>query len=157
VQTCVIQLIRNTFRYASRRDGDQIARALRPVYAAATEAAARQRLDEFAEAWGERYPAIVRLWRDAWPEFVPFLAYDLEIRRVLYSTNAIESVHARLRRAVRARGHFPTEQAALKCVYLAVRSLDPTGRGRKRWVTRWKPALNAFALTFEDRINPKTD
>jgi putative transposase len=157
VQTCVIHLIRNTFRYASRRDWDQIARALRPVYAAATEAAARQRLEEFVEVWGERYPAIVRLWQSAWPEFVPFLAYDLEIRRVLYSTNAIESVHARLRRAVRARGHFPTEQAALKCVYLAVRSLDPTGRGRKRWVTRWKPALNAFALTFEDRINPKTD
>jgi transposase-like protein len=78
---------------------------------------------------GERYPAIIRLWQNAWAEFVPFLAYDAEIRKILYSTNAIESLHARLRRSVRARGHFPTEQAAIKCLYLAVRSLDPTGRG----------------------------
>lgn len=85
---------------------------------------------------------------------MPFLSYDPEIRIVLYSTNAIESIHARVRRAVRARGHFPTEQAALKCVYLAIRSLDPTGRGRRRWITRWKAALNAFAITFEDRLNP---
>jgi Transposase, Mutator family len=79
-------------------------------------------------------------------------AYSPEIRKVIYSTNAIESVHARLRRSVRARGHFPTEQAAIKCLYLAVRSLDPTGRGQQRWTTRWKPALNAFAITFEGRL-----
>ncbi|WP_442852996.1 transposase [Arthrobacter sp. FB24] len=78
---------------------------------------------------------------------------DVEIRRVICSTNAIESVNARYRRAVRARGHFPTEQAALKCLYLATRALDPTGKGRARWATRWKPALNAFAITFEGRIN----
>jgi putative transposase len=81
---------------------------------------------------GPKYPAIIRLWRNAWAEFVPFLASDAEIRTVVCSTNAIESVNARIRRAVRARGHFPTEQAALKCVYLAVMSLDPTGQGRKR-------------------------
>ena len=73
---------------------------------------------------------------------------------MIYSTNAIESLNARLRRSVRARGHFPNEQAALKCLYLTLRSLDPTGRGRQRWITRWKPALNAFALTFEGRIIP---
>jgi putative transposase len=101
---------------------------------------------------GERYPAIIRLWENAWAEFVPFLAYDPQIRTVLYSTNAIESVHARLRRSVRARYHFPTEQAAMKCLYLAVRSLDPTGRGQQRWSNRWKPALNAFAITFEGRL-----
>jgi len=105
-----------------------------------------------AGKWGERYPAIIRLWENAWAEFVPFLAYNPEIRKVLYSTNAIESVHARLRRSVRARGHFPTEQAAMKCPYLAVRSLDPTGRGQQRWSNRWKPALNAFAITFEGRL-----
>jgi len=82
------------------------------------------------------------LRRSAWPEFIPFLDYDVEIRRVICSTNAIESPNARYRRAVRARGHFPTELAALKCLYLVTRSLDPTGRGRARWVTRWKPALN---------------
>jgi putative transposase len=152
VQTCVLHLVRNTFRYASKQYWYELARDLRTVYTAATEQAARERFDEFAGKWGERYPAIIRLWENAWAEFVPFLAYDPEIRRVIYSTNAIESVHARLRRSVRARGHFPTEQAAMKCLYLAVRSLDPTGRGQQRWSTRWKPALNAFAITFEGRL-----
>ena len=96
--------------------------------------------------WGGQYPAIVALWRSAWSEFVTFLDYDVEIRKVICSTNAIESLNARYRRAVKARGHFPTEQAALKCLYLVTRSLDPTGKGRTRWATRWKPALNAFAI-----------
>ena len=94
----------------------------------------------------------MQLWERAWAEFVPFLAFDTEIRRVICSTNAIESVNARIRRAVRARGHFPTEQAALKCVYMAVMALDPTGTGRKRWMMRWKPALNAFEIAFDGRL-----
>ena len=94
----------------------------------------------------------MRLWENAWAEFVPFLAFDVEIRRVVCSTNAIESVNARIRRAVKARGHFPNEQAALKCVYLAVMSLGPTGTGRKRWMMRWKPALNAFEIAFDGRL-----
>ena len=97
-------------------------------------------------------PAVVRLWENAWAEFVPFLSFDPEIRQVIYTTNAIESLNARFRRAVRARGHFPTEQAALKCLYLTVMSLDPTGKGRRRWTNRWKPALNAFSIAFEGRI-----
>jgi putative transposase len=153
VQTCVLHLVRNTVRSARKQYWYELARDLRLVDTAATEQAARERFDEFADTWGERYPAIIRLWENAWAEFVPFLAYNPEIRTVLYSTNAIESVHARLRRSVRARGHFPTEQAAMKCLYLAVRSLDPTGRGQQRWSTRWKPALNAFAITFEGRID----
>ncbi|MGF7235165.1 MAG: IS256 family transposase [Frankia sp.] len=152
VQTCVIHLLRNSFRYAARQDWEQIARALKPVYTAPTEPAATERFLEFAEAWGAKYPAIVRLWENAWAEFTPFLAFDTEIRRVICSTNAIESVNARIRRAVRARGHFPNETAALKCIYLAVMSLDPTGAGRKRWVTRWKPALNAFDIAFDGRL-----
>jgi transposase-like protein len=156
VQACIIHLIRNTFRYASRRDWDALSKQLRPVYTAPTEQAAAARFDEFADAWGDRYPAIVRLWRSAWAEFIPFLDYDVEIRRIICSTNAIESLNARYRRAVRARGHFPTEQAALKCLYLVTRSLDPTGRGRAKWAVRWKPALNAFAITFEGRIVPST-
>jgi putative transposase len=151
-QTCVVHLLRNSFRYAGRQHWDAIAKALRPVYTAPTEAAAKERFSEFAEAWGGRYPAIVRLWERAWAEFVPFLAFDTEIRRVICSTNAIESVNARIRRAVKARGHFPTEQAALKCVYMAVMSLDPTGTGRKRWIMRWKPALNAFEIAFDGRL-----
>ncbi len=104
------------------------------------------------EKWGKPYPAIPKLWRAAWEEFTPFLAHDVEIRRVLFSTNAIESLNARYRRAVGARGHFPTEQAALKCLYLVTRGLDPKGTGQARWTMRWKPALNAFAVTFTDRM-----
>jgi putative transposase len=152
VQTCVVHLLRASFRYASRAHWDAIAKALKPVYTAATEAAALERFYEFAEAWGPKYPAIVRLWENAWAEFVPFLQFDPEIRRIVCTTNAIESVNARIRRAVRARGHFPNEQAALKCVYLAVMSLDPTGTGCRRWVTRWKAALNAFDIAFEGRL-----
>ena len=153
VQTCVVHLLRNSFKYASRHHWDAIAKSLKPVYTAPTEAAATDRFLEFAEAWGGKYPAIVRLWENAWAEFVPFLAFDAEIRKVVCSTNAIESVNARIRRAIRARGHFPNEQAALKCVYLAVMALDPTGAGRRRWITRWKPALNAFDLAFEGRLS----
>ena len=154
VQTCVVHLIRNTFRFASKADWDKMARDLRPVYTAVSEHDAKERFVEFAEEWGDKYPAIIRLWENAWSEFVPFLDYPAEIRKVIYSTNAVESLNARMRRATRARGHFPTEQAALKCLYLVVRSLDPTGRGRKRWMNRWKGALNAFAITFEGRILP---
>ena len=156
VQTCLLHLIRNTFRYASRRDWEAIAKDLRPVYTAPSEAAAATRFAEFSDTWEAPYPAVIRLWRTAWSEFVPFLDYDVEIRRIVCSTNAIESLNARYRRAVRARGHFPTEQAALKCLYLATRALDPTGRGKARWAIRWKPALNAFAITFEDRLTPST-
>lgn len=152
VQTCVLHLIRNTFRLASRRDWDKMAKDLRPVYTAINEADAQVRLDEFHDTWGDRYPAIRTLWSNAWAEFVPFLDYSPEIRRVIYSTNAIESLNARFRRATRARGHFPNEQAAMKCLYMVVRSLDPTGSGQERWMNRWKPALNAFAITFEGRL-----
>jgi putative transposase len=152
VQTCIIHLIRNTFRLASRRDWDALRRDVRPIYTAVNATAARDAFDQLAERWGQRYPAIVRLWDNAWAEFIPFLDYDVEIRRVLCSTNAIESLNARYRRAIKARGHFPSEQAALKCLYLVTRSLDPTGRGRQRWAQRWKPALNAFSITFADRF-----
>jgi transposase-like protein len=152
VQTCIIHLIRNTFRLASRRYWDELKRDIRPIYTAVNAAAARAAFDDLTDKWGKRYPAVVRLWDNAWAEFLPFLDYDVEIRRVICSTNAIESLNARYRRAVRARGHFPTEQAALKCLYLVTRSLDPTGAGRARWTMRWKPALNAFAITFGDRF-----
>jgi putative transposase len=152
VQTCIIHLIRNTFRLASKRDWDPLRRDVKPIYTAVNAGAARAALDELADKWGQRYPAIIRLWHNSWQEFIPFLDYDIEIRQVLCSTNAIESLNARYRRAVKARGHFPTEQAALKCLYLVTRSLDPTGRGKTRWAMRWKPVLNAFAITFGDRF-----
>ena len=97
------------------------------------------------------------LWRNAWAEFVPFLEYDVEIRKVICTTNAIESINARYRRAIRARGHFPSEAAALKCLYFVTRSLGPTGSGRARWTMRWKAPLNAFAITFPGRLDPTTN
>ncbi len=113
VQTCVVHLLRNSFRYAARQDWDKIAKLLKPVYTAPTEEAALERFAEFADTWGRKYPAIVRLWENAWEEFTPFLRFDTEIRRIVCTTNAIESVNARIRRAVKARGHFPNETAAL--------------------------------------------
>ena len=157
VQTCVIHLLRNTFKYASRKDWDQMAKALRPVYQAPSVGAAEERWLEFCEAWGKKCPAVVKLWENAWEEFIPFLAWDVEIRKIICTTNAIESLNARYRRAVRARGHFPNDTAALKCLYLVTRSLDPTGKGRKRWINRWKPALNAFAISFPGRLDPAED
>jgi transposase-like protein len=151
VQTCILHLIRNSFRLTSRKYWDALKRDLKAIYTAPNADAAEVALGELEEKWSKKYPAMIRLWRNAWTEFIPFLDYDIEIRRMICSTNAIESLNARYRRAVRARGHFPTEQAAMKCLYLVTRSLDPTGTGAARWMMRWKPVLNAFAITFGDR------
>jgi putative transposase len=153
VQQCIVHLIRASFRYAGRQHRDAIVKSLKPVYTAPSEVAAKDRFAEFAAEWGQRYPAIVRLWENSWAEFVPFLEYDVEVRRVICSTNAIESINARYRRAIKARGHFPNEASALKCLYMVTRSLDPTGGGKARWAVRWKPALNAFAITFAGRLD----
>ncbi|WP_374946901.1 transposase [Agreia sp.] len=153
VQTCIVHLMRNSFKYSARQDWDAISRALKPVYQAVNVSDAEERFLEFCEAWGAKYPAVVKLWENAWAEFVPFLQLDREIRRIVCTTNAIESVNARIRKAVRARGHFPNEQAALKCVYLAVMALDPTGKGGARWTQRWKVVLTAFDITFNGRLS----
>jgi transposase-like protein len=147
----VIHLMRNTFKYASKKDWDALRRDAKPIYSAATPMAAESARDEMLEHWENKYPAIKGLRLNAWERFIPFLDYDVEIRKVICPTDAIESLNARFRRSVRARGHFLNEHAALKCLYLTVRSLDPTGKGQTRWVTRWKPALNAFAIAFADR------
>ena len=153
VQTCVVHLLRNSFAYASRKDWAELAKDLKPIYTAPSDQAALDRFAEFSDKWEKRYPAITRLWTNAWAEFTPFLQFDQAIRQVIYTTNAIESVNARIRRAVKARGHFPTEAAALKCVYLAIMSIDPTGKARQRWSNRWKAALNAFEITFDGRLS----
>jgi putative transposase len=153
VQACIVHLLRNSFKYASKRDWPQIAKDIKPVYTAVSEAAAIDALADFSAKWEKRYPAITRLWENAWAEFVPFLQFDREIRTIICTTNAIESINARLRRAVNARGHFPTGQAAMKCLYLALMSLDPSGKGRQRWSNRWKAALNAFDITFDGRLS----
>jgi putative transposase len=138
-QTCVVHLLRNSFHYASKKDWSAIARDLKPVYTAVSEQAALEAFLAFTETWEQRYPAIIKLWENAWAEFVPFLRFDKEIRTVVCTTNAIESINARIRRAVNARGHFPTEQAALKCVYLAIMSLDPKAPARSAGPTAGRP------------------
>jgi transposase-like protein len=132
--------LRNTFRYASRRYCDQIAKDIRPVYTAATETAANERFVEFtAQLGAPQYPAITRLWENAWSEFVPFLDYDVEIRRVICSTNAVESINARYRRGIRAAGHSPPNSCS-EGLYLVTRSADWPARiavaGRPQTITR---------------------
>ena len=154
VQTCVVHLLRGSFRYASYTDRKKIAAGLRPIYTAVSQDAAAEALDEFDTEWGKRYPAIVGLWRDAWEVFVPFLDFPPEVRRVVYTTNMIESINYQLRKVTKTRGHFPNEKAALKLLYLAVRNITterggPAGTGT--W--GWKACLNALAIYFPDRIN----
>ena len=153
VQLCVVHLIRASLRYASKKDWTPLTQSLRPIYTAVDAAAAAAELEVFAERWNTRYPAIVRLWRTHWADFVPFLAFPPEVRRVIYTTNLIESMNSRLRKVTRNRGHFPTEQAVLKVLYLAVRNLQeyrrPTVGIRS---SGWKQAMQAFTIYFEGRI-----
>ncbi|MEU9155052.1 transposase [Streptomyces sp. NPDC048417] len=151
VQTCVVHLLRNSFRYAARQDWEKIAKALRPVYTA------RPRTPRWSGSWSSPMPGAGSIRRSCGSGRRPGRSScpsssSTEIRKIVCTTNAIESINARIRKAVRARGHFPTDQAALKCVYLAVMSLDPTGTGRKRWTMRWKAALQAFDITFDGRL-----
>ncbi|MGW7005888.1 IS256 family transposase [Streptomyces sp. NPDC054933] len=157
VQTCVIHLIRASLRFASRADHTTLVAALKEIYTAPTEQAAEQALEAFAAGeLGQRYPAIVRTWRSSWSEFTPYLAFPPEIRKVVYSTNLIESINARLRKVTRNRGHFPSEQAALKVLYLAVRELiTPKASNPNHVAAHWKKALNQFSLFFEDRLNER--
>ncbi len=153
VQLCVVHLIRASLRYASKKYWGPLTKELKLIYTTADEAAAVAALEAFAAAWGERYPAIVKLWRAHWAEFIPFLAFPPEVRRVIYTTNLIESMNARLRKVTRNRGQFPSEQAALKVFYLAVRNLEEfrtSSTGIRS--SGWKQALQAFTIYFDGRI-----
>lgn len=152
IQTCVVHLVRNSLRYASKQHWSQITNDMRAIYTAPTEDAAEARFQDFAERWGERYPAMIKVWERAWPEFVPFLGFPPAIRKVVYTTNAIESLNAKFRKATRRRGHFPNEQAALKVLYLAIRERDPGRSSPTGRVQGWKTALNAFVIHFGDRL-----
>ena len=153
VQTCVVHLLRASFRYASYESRKKVAAALRPIYTAPSVDAAAEALAEFEVEWGGKYPAIVRLWRDAWDVFVPFLAFPPEIRRVVYTTNQIESINYQLRKVTKNRGHFPTERAALKLLYLAVRNITTKRGGDAGTGTwGWKACLNAMAIYFPGRF-----
>jgi putative transposase len=152
IQTCVVHLVRNALRFASKKHWGAITRDLRAIYTAPTVDAAEARFAEFAGEWRSIYPAMIRSWETAWPEFVPFLEFPVELRKLVYTTNAIESLNARFRKATRRRGHFPTEKAAMKVLYLTAierrpNRSNPTGR-----VNGWKSILNTLAIHYGDRI-----
>jgi transposase-like protein len=153
VQTCVVHLVRNSLRYASKADWAKISAGLKTVYTAATVAAAEARFAEFADTWRAKYPAMIATWERSWAEFVPFLDFPLEIRKLIYTTNGIESLNSRFRQAVRRRGHFPTEQAAMKILYLTVRERRPNRSNPTGRINAWKSILNTLAITYGDRLN----
>jgi transposase-like protein len=148
VQTCVVHLIRRSLRYVPRRELDKVAKDLKPIYTAVDADAAWQALEEFDAKWGQRFPPVVAAWQDAWEHFTPFLAFTDEVRRVIYTTNAIEALNRQLRKAIKTKGHFPSEDAARKLLYLAIQNATP------QWTrTRaWTKALLAFKIEFGDRL-----
>lgn len=153
VQTCVVHLIRNSVRFCSWKDRKALTKALKPIYQASDLDAAADALDDFEIEWGDRYPAIVDLWRRNWERFSPFLGFDPAIRKVIYTTNAIESLNYQLRKVTKTRGHFPTEDAVLKILYLAIRNISTTRGGDLGTGTHgWTRALNAFAIHFPGRL-----
>jgi len=155
VQTCVVHLIRNSMKFVSYTDRKKVSAALKPIYRAVNEAAASDALDTFAEAWGTKYPAVIDLWRRNWTRFVPFLEFDPAIRRIIYTTNAIESLNYQLRKVSKNKGHFPTDDAVLKIFYLAIGNIGNTRGGELGTGTQgWKQALNAFAIAYPGRLDP---
>jgi transposase-like protein len=152
VQTCVVHLVRNSLRYASKKHWSQITKQMREIYTAATVDAALASFEAFAEEWRERYPAMISSWENAWQEFVPFLEFPVELRKIVYTTNAIESLNARFRRAVRHRGHFPNEQAALKVLYLVATQRRTNRENLTGKINGWKQILNALTVHYGDRI-----
>jgi len=151
LQTCIVHLIRNSLDYASWKDRKALAAALRPIYAAVSAEAALAALDAFEDGeWGRKFPTVVAAWRRAWDRVIPFFAFPPAIRRVIYTTNAIESVNARLRKIIKTRGHFPTDDAANKLIWLALRNITADwGKAAHNW----KEAMNQFAILYDDRFN----
>jgi len=150
LQTCIVHLIRNSLDYASWKDRKLLAAALRPVYSAASAEAAADALGEFEQGqWGRKYPTVTAAWRRAWDRVIPFFAFPPAVRRVVYTTNAIESIHSQLRKIIKTRGHFPSDDAASKLIWLALRNITADwGRAAKEW----REAMNQFAILYEDRF-----
>jgi len=150
LQTCIVHLIRSSLDYASWKDRKLLAAALKPVYPAPSAEAAAEALDEFERGpWGKKYPTVVASWRRAWDRVIPFFAFPPAVRRVVYTTNAIESLHSQLRKIIKTRGHFPSDDAATKLIWLALRNITADwGRAAKEW----REAMNQFAILYEERF-----
>ncbi len=153
LQTCIVHLIRNSLDYVSWKERKALAAAIRPIYTAPTAEAAQAELDSFAAGpWGTKFPTVVAAWRRAWDKVIPFFAFPAPIRRVIYTTNAIESVNARMRKIIKTRGHFPSDEAATKLIWLALRNITVDwGRAAKDW----KEAMNQFAILYTERFEAR--
>jgi putative transposase len=150
LQTCIVHLIRNSLDCASWKDRKPLAAAIKPIYTAPSAEAALAALDAFEHGpWGQKFPAVVAAWRRAWDRAIPFFAFPPEVRRVIYTTNALESINGQLRKIIKTRGHFPSDDAASKLIWLALRNITADwGRAAHRW----KEAMNQFAILYADRF-----
>ena len=148
VQTCIVHLIRYSLKYVPRRQYDQVAKDLKPIYTAGDVDQALEALERFEQKWGKQLPPVVKAWRDSWEYVIPFLAFPPDVRRVIYTTNPIEALNRQLRKAIKTKGHFPNEEAARKLIYLAITNATP------KWtrVAGWTKALLAFKIQFGDRL-----
>ncbi len=153
VQTCVVHLLRSAMRYASYKDRKAMAKDMRPIYTAVSVEAAELAMGHFAEVWESKAPGAVLAWRNAWEDFIPFLSFTPEIRKVIYTTNQIESINYQLRKITKTRGSFPSDEAAIKLVYLGIRNIETLRGGELGTGTQgWHQALNAFAIQFPNRL-----
>jgi putative transposase len=149
VQTCIVHMIRHSLAYVGWKVRKHVAADLKRIYRAESAEAAALRLDEFEEKWGDKFPPIGKSWRRNWEQIIPFFAYPEAVRKIIYTTNAIESLNMSLRKIIKNRGHFPSDDAATKLLYLALRNIA------KKWTLparTWKQALNQFAILFQDRF-----
>jgi transposase-like protein len=154
LQTCIVHLIRNSMEFANWKERKPMAAALRPIYAAPHAEAATAALEAFEQGpWGRKFPTVVATWRRAWERVIPFFAFPPDVRRLIYTTNALESVHGQLRKIIKTRGQFPTDEAATKLIWLALRNITA------KWARTspyWRAAMNQFAILYEDRFSPST-
>jgi putative transposase len=150
LQTCIVHLLRHSLDFVNWKERKLLAAALRPIYTAASADAATAALDDFASGpWGRRFPTVVASWRRAWTHVIPFFAFPPDVRRVIYTTNALESVNARVRKIIKTRGHFPNDDAAIKLIWLALRNITASWGKAANY---WHLAMNQFAILYEDRF-----
>lgn len=148
VQLCIVHLVRASLNYVNWKERKQVVAALKPIYRAATAAEAELELDSFIAKWGSKYRAIGKMWKENWERVIPFFAFPAEVRKVIYTTNAVEALHRGLRKIIKNRGAFPSEEAAIKLLYLALRNVI----GKWESVQHWREALNQFEILWGDRI-----